>query len=447
MFGIKTRIKKIIKSMYSKLYAIEQEFLKVNPIFDTRYLDKKIEGYALSVVSQPTHSAPINKNHIALFATEIYDMGGSTELLKNLSQVLSKEYKIKLFLTKKTKSEQNTVKKMPEIKKYMIIGGIDFYCKNEKVLLSQFLRQLQEFSPSILITFLHPEDTVATAILALVKRHTHTKVIFCNVASQYSVLGMSFADLIWEGMPSTAFVTQRYRGFKNTKSLGLCYLTKDRLPTFNEQDIAMAKKEIGIPENALCTMSGCNSYKLFENGKSPYLKMIKKLLEENECLWHVLIAEFYGEQKKILDEMDMPNRFILTDSKPNFKLYFKCADVFIDSFPMSSALTMVDLMSLKVPFVAFKNKENLVLSFHEYFSENYDYLFDNTSDMQTGIEKLLYNKDEQKRITNKNFEHFLEYFEGSRVAQKILTTNSFDPEFSGEKYKDFRAIKLLPRRV
>jgi hypothetical protein len=288
------------------------------------------------------------------------------------------------------------------------------------------------------------EDSFAVGLLALLKKYTQIKIIFCNIGSQYSSLGMSFANLIWEGMPATAFVTQKYRGFNNTKVLGLCHLTYSNLPTFNEQEIMNARLELGIPENVLCTMTGCSSYKIFEGEKSLYLEMIEKLLKKNENLWHVLITELNEKQEKILEKMNMPCRFVITNYKPNFNLYFKCADIFIDSIPFSSALTMVDLMSLKVPFVSFKNKENLAFTFYEYLPKNYAYLFENISDMQAGIEKLLNSKDEMKQLAERNFEHFLENFEGGKVAQKILNENSFDIEFDEEQYKDFKAIKLMP---
>jgi len=440
MFGIKTKIKK----WFSTFFSIRREFIEVNPIFDTRYLDKKIGDYALTIVSSPLHAITLSKNNIAFLATQLIDMGGHTELLKNIAQALPKEYKSKLFLTRKAQSEESAVLKIAEIKKYLEIDGVDFYWKNEKQLLDHLFKRILDFSPSMLIAFIHMDDAFAVGLLALLKKYTQIKIIFCNIGSQHSNLGMSFASVIWEGMPATAFVTQRYRNFKNTKVLGLCYLTEENLPKFSAQEIATAKSELGVPENALCTMTGCSSYKLFENGKSSYLEMIKKLLEKNKNLWHILITELKEEQKNILKEMDMPNRFILDGFKSNFKLYFKCADVFIDSIPHSSALTMVDLMSLKVPFVAFKNKDNLAFTFYEYLPKNYDYLFENTVDMQAGIERLLDDKEERERIANTNYEHFLENFEGSRAVRRILDTDSLDSEIGEEQYRDFKEVRFVP---
>ncbi|MDR2555815.1 MAG: hypothetical protein LBC64_10365 [Fibromonadaceae bacterium] len=444
MFGIKTKIVAAVRRQFYRFYTIRQDFINVNPIFDTRYLDEEICDHALSLVSSPLCITPKNKNNIAFLASELSGMGGHTELLKNLAQALPKGYKSKLFLTRKARSEKYAALKIAEIGKYSEIDGVDFCWKNEKKMLNKLLKQVLEFSPNVLITFIHMEDSFAVGLIALLKKHTEIKIIFCNIGSQYSSLGMSFAHLIWEGMPATAFVTQKYRKLKNTKVLGLCYLTKENLPKFSAQEIMTVKRELGIPENALCTMTGCSSYKLFENGKSSYLEMIKKLLEKNENLWHVLITVLDEEQKKILKETDMPNRFIVADFKPNFKLYFKCADVFIDSIPFSSALTMVDLMSLKVPFVAFKNKDNLAFTFYEYLPKNYAYLFENIFDMQAGIEKLLSDKEERERIADSNYGHFLENFEGNKVAKKILDADSVDSEIDEEQYKDFKAVKLVP---
>jgi len=444
MFGIKTKIVNTIKRRFSKFYAIQRDLIDINPIFDTRYLDKKICDYALSIVPCPSHIVPINKNKVAFLATELVAMGGHAEVLKNLAQALPKGYKSKLFLTRKTNSERIASIKTAEVKKYTEISGVDFYWNNEKQLLNQLLELVLDFSPSTLIALIHMDDSFAAGLLALLKKYTSIKIIFANFGSHYSSLGMSFAHLIYEGMPATAFVTQKYRGFNNTKVFGVCYLTYENLPAFSEQEIAMTRLELGIPEGALCSMTGCSSYKLFENGKSIYLEMIKKTLEKNENLWHILIAELNEDQKIILEKINMPDRFVLTNFKSNFKLYFKCADVFIDSFPLSSALTMIDLMSLKVPFVAFKNKDNLAFTFYEYLPQAYTYLFENAFDMQTGIEKLLSDKEERKRIAEANFEYFLENYEGGKVMQKILEENSFDPEFDGERYKEFKEIKFAP---
>jgi hypothetical protein len=172
MFGIKTRIINAIKKRFSGFYAIQRDFIDINPIFDTRYLDNKICDYALSLVSCPLKVPSINKNNVAFLASELYDMGGHTELLKNLAQALPKEYKSKLFLTRKMNSEQGAIQKIAEIKKYSEMSGVNFSWRNEKQLLNQLLEQVLDFSPNVLITFIHMGDSFAVGLLALLKKYT-----------------------------------------------------------------------------------------------------------------------------------------------------------------------------------------------------------------------------------------------------------------------------------
>jgi len=442
MLGIKNKIKK----MFSKFYTFDEEFKRVNPIFDMRFLDKKIGEYASSIISCPVVVPVLNQNNIAFLASEIWDTGGHTGLLNNTMQAFPSTFKRKLFLTKKTLLMQRASVRVSSIEGHSEIDGVDFYSKNivfEKFILKKLLNKILEFSPTLLIVFIH-FDSFAVGLLALLKKYTHIKIIFCNHSTQHSVLGMSFAHLIWECMSSTAFVTQKYRGFRNTYTAGICYLKKEQFPVFSEREILNARQELGVPEDSYCTMTGCNSYKLFDGNSSPYLEMIKKILEQNENLWHVLITCFNEDQKKIFEEINMPNRFVLLSPKTNYKVYFKCADVFIDSIPFASANTIIDLMSLKVPVVAYKNKDNLIFSFHEYLPSNYSYLFENTCDVQAGVEKLLFNENERKRIANENYEYLLKNFEGNTVTQKLLEANSFDSEINENQYKNFKEIKLLP---
>ena len=442
MFGLKAYIKR----WSSKFYSFDEEFKKVNPVFDVRFLDKKIGDYALSIISCPMTLPPLKQNNIAFLSSELWDTGGHSELLKNTIQAFPEVFKCKLFLTKKTLLMQRAHVRISKIEEYSEIDGVDFYSKNivrEKKLLKNLFNKILVFSPALLIVFIH-FDSFAVGLLALLKKYTNIKIIFCNHSTQHSVLGMSFAHLIWECMSSTAFVTQKYRGIRNTYTACICYLKKEQLPVFSEREILNTRQDIGIPKDSYCTMTGCNSYKLFDDNGSPYLEMIKSLLTKNQNIYHILITYFNEDQKKILEKINMPNRFVLISPKTNYKSYFKCADVFIDSIPFAGANTIIDLMSLKIPVVAYKNKSNLIFSFHEYLPPNYCYLFENTFDVRTGVERLLYSKDERERIVNANYEYFMKNFEGSIVTQKLLEANSFDSEIDDSLYKDFKEIKLLP---
>ena len=450
-------VKTILKIIYrgficGKLYYFERRFAKEQKN-DMRYLDKEIEKYALEI-ELPSFEEKIASNRIAFLATELYDFGGHTEVIKNIIESLPKEYESKLFLAKKYRTLHCAPVKMMEILQYCEMDGVNFGYENDKRALLKMFGKITEFAPKAIFVFMHNNDVFCTALLALLKKRTKIKIFYSDICSHQFGIGMSFADLILEGMPSVVFITQKYRGFKNTFMNWICYLPREKLPVIAENEVWEMRKKI-LPPDALCTMSGAAAYKFFENDDSPYLKMIEGLLSRNENLYHILITEFTPRHRNIFDSIfknsTVKNRIKLLNFTPNFKLLFKCADVFIDSFPVSSAFTMIDLMSLKVPFAVKINRDNIAFSFHEYLVPDYPYMFDNVQDMEAGIEDLLFSKERRERITEMNFEHFLNFFEGKKYASRLTDlvicedlSKVYDKEIDEKQYSDFKKMELLP---
>lgn len=436
----------------STLYSINYNFRK-NEFFNNSLLDREIEKFALQLNIEKNEKKA-EQNKIAFLATEFYEQGGHGVLIKNILQNIPKNYNTKLFLTKKNKSMKIAKKRIKEIASCTEIDGIDFSFMHERNLLVQMFNKIINFSPKVIITFIHMNDAFATAILALLKKYTDIKILFMNFAAHHPSLGMSFADLILEMSPTSAFVTQKYRGFANTHIIGLAGESQEKLPIFSEEQISEIKAKIGVPENYLCTMTGCASYKLHSGKKSEFLELICRLLEKYENLCHVLITNLTDELKQIIDSVfqnsKTKNRLLILDFVANYKPIFKCADFFIDSFPISNDLTMIDLMSLKIPFVSMINRENIIQSFNEYVPQEYPYMFENISDFEQGIEKLLSDKDEQKRIAKINYEHFLNTFEGKKVTEKILNLANCDDfskmfcKINEQDYRNYKEPKLIP---
>ena len=429
-----------------KFCYFEERFAKEQKN-DMRYLDKEIENYALELLPHTPYPIPhTQENRIAFLATELYDFGGHTEVIKNVAESFPKEYDCKLFLANKYRTLRYAPVKIKEIMQHCKMDGVNSSYTNDKKNLLKMFSKITKFAPKAVFVFMHNNDVFSTALLALLKKWTGIKIFYLDLGSHQFSIGMSFADLILEGMPSVAFITQKYRGFKNTSTVWICHLPEAKLPV-------IAKKQI-LPPNAMCTVSGAASYKFFENGDSQYLKMIERLLRRNENLHHILITEFSAEQKYIFDSIfknsSAKDRIKILNFTAEYKTLFKCADVFIDSFPVSSAYTMIDLMSLKVPFATKINKDNIAFSFHEYLPSNYPYMFDNVQDMENGIENLLFNGELREKAAETNYEHFLNTFEGTKYVKRIIDlancddlSKVYDEEISEERYKDFREMKLL----
>jgi len=444
-------IKKVISDCgISILYNIRYNF-RYNNIFDNSRLDKKIEYFALKLKLKAKKE--VKSENLAFLATEFYEQGGHGVLLRNILQNIPKNCNTKLFLTKKSKSMRIAKKRMAEIASYTQIDGVNFSFLCEKRLLRRIFAKITDFSPKAIIVFMHMNDAFAAATLALLKKYTDIKILFVNFAAHHPSLGMSFADLILELCPYNAFVTKKYRNLANTHIIWLAGESEKNLPIFSEQQIKETRKKIGIPQNCVCTMTGCASYKLYSGKKSEFLEFICKLLEKYENLYHVLITNLTDELKQIINSVfqssKAKNRLLILNFTANYKPIFISADFFIDSFPISNDLTMVDLMSLKIPFVSMINKKNIIQSFNEFLPPNYPYIFDNLEDWEQGVHKLL-DKEERNRIAEMNYEHFLNFFEGKKVTDKILNLvncNNFSEVFckiDEQDYKNYSEPKLIP---
>lgn len=396
--------------------------IRKNKNFNTQEFDKKIESFIkpINVVKMQK-----NNNNIGFFATEIYDMGGHSKCIKDLILSLSNKYQQFLFLTKKSSSIAYAPNILDFIKDHVNIYGIDanliFFRKNIK----RFCDKIISTNIKTLLAYIHPDDIFGTAVLAYLKKATNIKIIYFNHASHFPSLGMSFADVILEGMPTTEKVTNEKRGFSNTKIIGLQSLAKGETKYFSKDELNQLKNNIGISKDNLVTMSGASSYKFFDNNDSSYFKMIKNLLKKEPRLIHVIISEFNDKQKSIIDNIfedakDIKKRLIFVPYQTNFDKYFQCADVFIDSFPVSSALTQIDLMRNKVASVVKINKETPEFSFHEYQMPDYPYMFEKVDDMEKAILELLHNVNKRREIIEKNYDFWLKTYESSVVRDKYI---------------------------
>ena len=389
-------------------FSILSAEIKENTNFNMKKFDEKIASF-IEVAKQ--ESKNFSKEKIAYMATELYETGGHTKCLINQIKSLSCDYEECLFLTKKTSTYKNANKSISIIEKYAKVEGINenflFYKKQAVKLYEKII----DFGAKTLFIYIHPDDILATLVISLIKRNTDIKIIFFNHSSHYPNLGMTFADLILEGMPSALKITNEKRQLYNCAVIGLQSKEVGETNYISKDEIQNIRKELGINDNEIMTISGGASYKFFNQNKSEYFEMIKEILETREDIKHVIMTKLKKNEIKIFNEIfkdeNTKKQIIFTPLSPDYEKFFQVADLFIDSFPVSSALTQIDLMRLKVPTVVKINKDKPEWSFHEYMPIDYKYMFENVQDMKNGIFDLIENKSKREEIIKSNYEFWL----------------------------------------
>lgn len=148
-------------------------------------------------------------------------------------------------------------------------------------------------------------------------------------------------------------------------------------------------------------------------------------MKDKANLQHIILSDLSDDRLKTIktifkEDVDLLDRLIILPLSKDYDAIFKCADVFIDSFPIGSALTQIDLMRLKIPSVVKINRDNIKYSFHEYLPKKYKYQTESTTDMLLFIKELLENANIRKNIVEANYEFYKMNYEGNSVRDLYL---------------------------
>ena len=371
------------------------------------------------------HSIRHNKNGVGFFVTELYDTGGHTVCLVNQIESMYGLSDMHLFCSQFDETVHEAPKSLSRIRKCAAVSGINLQHKNFIKDLIVLYNQIADDCPSVVFVYIHMWDLLFTAVMHLLKKNAGLKIVFSNHASHFPNVGMTLADVILEGMPTTKRITEEKRHLQNGLIIGLQSVGKNDTQYYSLNEINAKKTEIGIPENSQLTVTGGSSYKLFDGDKSPYFEMIFELLRDNDCLHHLVITNMRNKEYEILNRIFAGYEYLLSrlhivPLTSSYDLLFQCADVFIDSFPVSSAMTQIDLMRMRVASVVKINRENPMFSFHEYMPLDYPYMYDNASDMKRGIEYLLGHPKARSQIIDSEYKYWLSTYERDIVRDKYM---------------------------
>lgn len=429
-------------------------YLRSGKVFN----DKALEYHLLSISEKIAKKHDLNiktaisSNNVGILATTLYDVGGHSECLMRFAESFHEEYKLHSFFTNlRDDTRRVAPKKYSRLKDISLPYELDTSQCDYEFKVAELLSNIINSGVKIIFVYIHMEDVVAASVLAYLNKYTDIKIIFFNHGDHTFSLGFEFNDLIIELRRQGQYITQKYRKKMQTALIPLQGTKKEDLQEFPKEEIINKRKEFGVDENNLVSLSGTSSYKIFKKNKSPYFEFIKKLLSKEPKLKHILISELNEKQMNIVkrifkNDSNLLDRLIILKRQAEFDLLLQVGDVFIDSFPLGSALSHIDVIKNKRPTIIKKNKENEIYTFYNYLYDDYEYAFENIDEM---VEKTLYllnNKDEQQKIIEKVYEHYLNTYEFDNIKNryKEIIENSDDLiKFYNKLPDDYRCnIKL-----
>lgn len=399
--------------------------------FDSTALDHEI-AERFSGLSVLPSSLSVTRPRVAILTTKLRDRGGGDmRWMEDVARLLKGKFDIGLFVSDFPRSRKAGGQVLRRFSEFCTVGGIPTFPSDVENEVRDLARQISDFAPRVVFCFIRPTDLRAAAALSVLKRCTGIKVVYYLHASERPCVGVSFGDLLPQPSPFLTRMCVERRHVNRcltSPSVLTCgskdHETRDLTPAERQS----VRRELGVAEENLMTLSGGEASKFFDSpSESEYFVTIRQLLERNAEVTHVILADFSTRQKEVIDGLfagcTARARLVLHGRTSQYERIFQSADVFLDSFPMGGAYTMLDLMRLGVPYVVKINAADPSRSFHEYQDPNYPYMFARVEDFLSGAERLLRDASARRDAVALNRRHYAACFSAApcrALLEKIV---------------------------
>ncbi len=345
---------------------------------------------------------------VLILTSEIYDSGGHTELaIRYIQKNNSKEDLYFALTAFHNASETSAPTKSKELKSVLGSNFIEFDATREfdkKVI--EIFNYIKSNGFSKIISNIHMSDTVGCTILGLIKKYSDIEISFWNHGDHFFALGTTFADEITTRVKNGSALTPYLKNNKHCTN-GRFIIQYDKAKLLTKDEIREIRQKLNIPDGAFLTMTGCILSKVGRD----YYQLIDKMLTRDKNIYHLFICPNYPEKKDKIEKLFKHNpRVIVIGATSEFDKYIQASDLYIDSFPQGSALTLIDYIKYKRPVVVKINTQHPIKSFEEYLYPNYEYAFKTPTAMLDGILKLANDKNEYTRVSEKCFDYFMNYY-------------------------------------
>lgn len=336
----------------SKRWLVDQREVVLRKISDLAFFawynhcgffaDGRIENIVLEIgttIESPRNSAVSSialtgKQHRAhgtrrnlFIATRVHRVGGHTRVVADLIRRNSLDAHT-LLLTEQLESIPGELARLADS------GQVDIIClKNHHSLTDKALivREMSMRFDRVLL-FTHPHDVVP--VLAFAVKST-PPVIVENHAHFFFWIGTSVADIVLSHIPYMNELTKQRRPVTKTFLFPMVPVD-DRVGGFEEITKAAAKRRIGLDKDCLCILTVATREKFFPNEAYNLFSTARKIVERYSHVWILVVGLNPDEAivKKYLGEAPERMRFLGIVEAPF--IYYRAADIFMESFPLSS---------------------------------------------------------------------------------------------------------------
>ncbi|MEJ5378463.1 MAG: glycosyltransferase family 4 protein [bacterium] len=208
-----------------------------------------------------------------------------------------------------------------------------------------------------ILLHIHPYDVIP--MLALRDCETRPKVIFVNHADHVFWQGVRIADLVCNIRESSKLLCINRRNIPEER----CALLPIPIVEY-ERDLSKqeARQKLGIPGNAIVLVSIASAYKYKVKSKSPDLSpflctLLPILNKYKNC--YLLIIGPEKEDEAFKHPTGPGKRIRCYGLQEDIKCFLDAADIYLDSFPISSLTSLLEAGARGLPLLSLCNYTGL----------------------------------------------------------------------------------------
>lgn len=311
-----------------------------------KYRDKFLEEQLREIGEKNLKKSKANyiKNRNLHIITEAYLTGGHTRLLNNWIKFDEDDIISDVVIININASSLGEWL----IKNIQAKNGKIFYIEDENIIIQaqELLNVAKNYSEIIL--HVHPNDIVTS--LALSKLDRNQQIYFVNHADHVFSLGYNYSNCVLELSSEGKKMGELKRKIKYSEVLPI------PIDDIREPEKIEKRTQKKIDEKIAVSMA--SEYKFLPTKKYNFQSFLDQLLETNEKLVFNLIGvseknkiwkplkKKYGERLNLLGIL----------SREQTQNILKNADIYVDSFPLTSYTCILEAINLNLPVVSLKTE-------------------------------------------------------------------------------------------
>ena len=362
-------------------------------IWNSSFIENFYTEYAKSI-DIDNYEVDYKKNSFLHVVTTGYSTGGHTRVVERWIRNAPEIQTHSVVFLSPNGEKMSVIENNVKFKKGECIYFDNALSKKEKALKLRELALKYEY----IILHTHMEDIIP--VIAFGTEKFKRPVLLYNHASLMFWTGKSISDIVLDIVKNDE-ITSEKRNIKNAFFLGV----PSKEIVYSKPDKKAIRKKLSLPADKKVIISSGSLQKYCIINNDSYADTIKQLIDENTYCYIIGIPKDNKYWKKIEKESNghiVPLGYI--NFNDGYLDYLSCADLYIDSYPMTGGAAMIDAVSRGVPALSIKTADIQM----DYFAASSAYC-ETKEEFIAKAKKILKEKNYAKSIVKELQQSLEEY--------------------------------------